>query len=280
MTGREAVRLATSRLGAAGIEDPLGDARRLLCLALETTHFVLIDLDQPLSGNQLVTFEDALDRREDRTPMSHIIGCREFFGRSFFVSESVLDPRPDTETVIDVALRADFKRVLDLGTGSGCILATLLAERPAASGVGCDLSEDALRVAQRNLESLKVADRAKLIESDWFSAVSGKFDLIVSNPPYVSLEEMNSLQPEVRFHEPRMALTDEGDGLSFYRSLLSDYDQFLTAGGRVIFEIGASQGRAVVDLMEESGLIDVEIFQDINGRDRVVVGHKPHKSVH
>ncbi len=277
MTGREALTTATKRLRAAGVPDAINDARRLLQKAMNAPQFVLIDLDQEMTGAQLSVFKVVLDRREARVPMSHITGKREFYGRTFRVSSAVLDPRPDTETLIDVALRQPFERVLDLGTGSGCILATLLAERPNAAGVGTDLSASALKVAEQNIFELQLNERAKLIESDWFTKVDGSFDLIVSNPPYIALNEMEGLQPEVQNHEPRMALTDEGDGLSCYRAIISETGLYLSAGGRIVVEIGPTQGVAVSALMTEADLDQIEIIQDLDGRDRVVVGHKPHK---
>lgn len=277
MTGREALASATERLQAAGVPDAVNDARRLLQNAMRASQFVLINLDDKLSGVQLSLFQDVLNRREARVPMSHITGNREFYGRTFRVSSAVLDPRPDTETLIDVALRQPFERVLDLGTGSGCILATLLAERPNATGVGTDLSASALKVAEQNISELQLNERAKLIESDWFAKVDGSFDLIVSNPPYIALDEMEGLQPEVQNHEPRLALTDEGDGLSCYRAIISETGPYLSAGGRIVVEIGPTQGEAVSALMVDADFDQIEIIQDLDGRDRVVVGHKPHK---
>lgn len=277
MKGREALATATERLRAAGVPDAVNDARRLLQYAMKASQFVLIDLDSEMTGMQLSVFQDILNLREARVPMSHITGRREFYGRSFRVSSEVLDPRPDTETLIDSVLRQPFERVLDLGTGSGCILATLLAERPNATGVGTDLSASALKVAEQNISELQLTERAKLIESDWFTKVDGRFDLIVSNPPYIALDEMEGLQPEVQNHEPRMALTDEGDGLSCYRAIISQTVPYLFAGGRIVVEIGPTQGVAVSALMVDADFDQIEIIQDLDGRDRVVVGHKPHK---
>ena len=277
MTGREALATATERLRAAGVPDAVNDARRLLQNAMDAPQFVLIDLDREMAGAQLSMFQDALNRREARVPMSHITGQREFYGRTFRVSSAVLDPRPDSETLIEVALRQPFERVLDLGTGSGCILATLLAERPNATGVGTDLSASALKVAEQNISELQLNERAKLIESDWLAKVDGSFDLIVSNPPYIALDEMEGLQPEVQNHEPRMALTDEGDGMSCYRAIISETGSYLSAGGRVVVEIAPTQGVATSALMTEADLDQTEVIQDLDGRDRVVVGHKPHK---
>jgi release factor glutamine methyltransferase len=182
----------------------------------------------------------------------------------------VLDPRPETETLIAAALDGTFSRVLDLGTGSGAILITLLAERRLATGTGVDLSEKALSVAAANAASLAVADRAIFLQSDWLRAVSGTFDLVVSNPPYIAEAEMPGLAPEVLQWEPRLALTPGGDGLAAYRSILRDIRLVLTPPGRVLLETGAGQGDAVAALCRAAGLRAVTVLQDIDGRDRVV----------
>ena len=205
-------------------------------------------------------------------PVSHLIGEREFYGRRFKVSGEVLDPRPETETLIEAALAQPFSRVLDLGTGSGCILVTLLAENPDASGLGVDLSEAACLQASANAVLHRVEPRAELRQSDWFSAVDGRFDLIVSNPPYIALEEMDDLTTEVRDHEPHLALTDGGDGLGAYRAICAAVSGFLSPAGRVLVEIGPTQGAAVADLFRAAGLVEVAVLQDLDGRDRVVAG--------
>jgi release factor glutamine methyltransferase len=190
------------------------------------------------------------------------------------VTADVLDPRPDTETLIESALGVPFNRVLDLGTGSGCIVLSLLGERPAAAGVGTDLSDDALSVAAQNAEQLNVGNQLTFVQSDWFSNVEGPFDLIVSNPPYIAAAEMNDLQPEVRNHEPRMALTDEDDGLSCYRAITSDAMAYLNADGHLMFEIGPTQAAAVSAMMTAKGFAEIRVVQDLDGRDRVVLGQK------
>jgi release factor glutamine methyltransferase len=172
-------------------------------------------------------------------------------------------------------LREPFADDLDLCTGSGAIILTLLAERPQAVGIATDLSEAALRIAAENAASLGVAPRVQFEVSDWFSAVGGEFDLIVSNPPYIAADEMAGLQKEVRLYEPRMALTDEADGLSAYRKITSAAPAHLRAGGRLLVEIGPTQGQAVAAMMENAGLEDIRVIPDLDGRDRVVVARKP-----
>jgi release factor glutamine methyltransferase len=207
--------------------------------------------------------------------MSHLLGSRDFYNHRFIVSSKVLDPRPDTETLVALALEDSFEQVLDLGTGSGCILLSLLAERTSAKGTGVDVSVDALEVAEKNRARLALGPRCELYVSDWFESVDGKFDLIVSNPPYIAATEMAALQPEVALFEPRIALTDEADGLSHYRHIIAGHDPYLRPGGRLLMEIGLTQGPSVCEMMTEAGLQDVMILPDLDGRDRVVAGRKP-----
>jgi len=188
------------------------------------------------------------------------------------VTPDVLDPRPDTETLVERALSEPFERLLDLGTGSGCIVISLLAAQKTATGVGTDISEKSLAVAAKNARMAKVEPNLELKRSDWFEAVTGQFDLIVSNPPYISGKDMNDLQPEVRNFEPHMALTDKGDGLSAYRSIVAGAPHFLTPGGRLLVEIGYDQAQPVTAFFKEAGLEDVSCHTDLNGKDRVVFG--------
>ena len=270
---RDVLRAGAGELRAAGIEDAMRDARRLMggALGVEAGRLTLLERDE-LAPRTVAAFEDAVRRRCEGEPVSHILGWREFYGRRFEVSADVLDPRPETEGLIAEALSEPFREVLDLGTGSGCILLTLLAERPGATGVGTDLSPEALAVAGRNAESLGVAGRCTLIESDWFEAVGGMFDLIVSNPPYIAAEEMAGLAPELA-HEPRLALTDEADGLSAYRVIAAGAGAHLAPKGRLLVEIGWQQGAEVAALFRAAGFADVTVLPDLDGRDRVVSGH-------
>ncbi|MBD3677650.1 MAG: peptide chain release factor N(5)-glutamine methyltransferase [Rhodobacteraceae bacterium] len=276
MTAAEALREGAARLAEAGIEGAQRDARRLMAHALGIAPDRLsLVLRDPIPEGAQAAFEDAIAARLRRVPVSQIIGRREFYGREFRVTSDVLDPRPETETLVDMALSQGFARVLDLGTGSGCILLTLLAERPAATGLGTDVSEAALSIARDNAARLGLADRVEFRLGDWFAPVTGDFDLIVSNPPYIALSEMPDLAPEVRDHEPRQALTDEGDGLGAYRAILADAPGHLRPGGRILVEIGASQGEAVATLFRAAGLQDTTVHSDMDGRDRVVAGRLP-----
>ena len=271
-TAAQAMAVATARLRAAGVRDPARDARVLLAHAarIEAARVTLMapeDLTPEI--------EDRYDRlialRAVRVPVSHLLGERQFYGRCFKISAEVLDPRPETETVVEAALAAPFDRVLDLGTGSGAILVTLLAEMPQATGVGVDLSEAACLQASANAVLHRVAARAQLLQSDWFAAVSGRFDLIVSNPPYIPAQDLATLDDEVRRHEPRMALTDEADGLSAYRAIAADAPRHLQRGGRVVLEIGAQQAGPVCEILACAGFGDQQVLHDLDGRDRVVV---------
>ena len=187
----------------------------------------------------------------------------------------MLDPRPESETLIEAALSEGFADVLDLGTGSGCLLVTLLAERTTASGIGVDLSEAACLQASANAVMHALADRARIVRGDWFEPVEGRFDLIVSNPPYLASDEMDDVAPELRYYEPRMALTDEGDGLSAYRVIAETAGSYLTSSGRVICEFGWTQGDAVAEIFDNHGWGDVRLLADLDGRMRVFVAQNP-----
>lgn len=276
MTAAEAMVAAMARLRAAGVPDPARDARVLLAHAakVDAARVTLI-APEDIAPEIAERYDTLIALRAVRVPVSQLIGAREFYGRAFDISRDVLDPRPETEALIEVALSAPFKRVLDLGTGSGCILVTLLAERVDAHGVGVDLSEAACLHASANAARHGVAARAQVLQSDWFDAVEGRFDLIVANPPYLSAREMADAQPELRDHEPRLALTDEFDGLSAYRHIAAHAQGYLHAQGRVLVEIGFEQGRAAVEIFRSQGWGEVAILPDLGGQDRVVFASKP-----
>jgi release factor glutamine methyltransferase len=275
-TAAQAMAAATARLRAAGVSDPARDARLLLAHAarIDAARVTLI-APEDLSPEIGERYEKLIALRAVRVPVSHLVGERAFFGRTFKVSRDVLDPRPETETLIEAALGEPFKRFLDLGTGSGIILVTLLAETPDATGVGVDISEAACLQASANAVMHNVAARAHVHLSDWFSDVAGQFDLIVSNPPYIAADEMPGLAEEVRRHEPHLALTDGGDGLGAYRQIVRGAPASLQPGGRLMVEIGPTQGAAVSALMQAAGMDGVRVLTDLDGRDRVVVARKP-----
>lgn len=222
----------------------------------------------------LARLEAHLAARGAGWSVAHVVGEKAFWGREFKVDPHVLVPRPETEVLIAAALNAPWSRMIDLGTGSGCIAVTLLAERREATGLAIDLSEGALRVAARNAATHGVADRLELRRADWWAGVEGRFDLVAANPPYLAEEEMAGLAPEV-LAEPRMALTPGGDGLSAYRAIAAGLADRLAPGGTCLLEIGAEQGAVVAALLSAAGLAAVTVLSDMDGRDRVVRGVVP-----
>jgi len=276
LTWRTLLAEAVTKLRTAGVEGAARDARLLLAHARGIApERLILEMESEGDATTVARFGDLIARRAMREPLSHLTGLRAFWGRDFHVSPAVLDPRPETETLIAAALQAPFRRVLDLGTGSGAILITLLAENPGATGLGVDLSPEALGVAQSNADRLGVAQRASLQQSDWFCAVEGQFDLIVSNPPYIAAAEMPDLAPEVHNWEPHLALTPGGDGLDAYRALIPGLPAHMSSGARVLLEIGPTQGPEVLDLLGRAGLAETGILRDLDGRDRVACARLP-----
>jgi len=273
MTGADALRAVIPRLREAGIPDAARDARALLAHAMEiAADRLTLHLADDLTPEVVTALGSLIVARARHQPVAQIIGHRQFWGRSFVVSPDVLDPRPETETLVAAALSGRFDRVLDLGTGSGCILLTLLLDRPSATGLGIDLSPAALAVADRNRQRFGLQSRAVLQQGNWVEGLSGSFDLIVSNPPYIATAEMAGLAPDVRDWEPHMALTPGGDGLAAYRVIMGGAGAHLVPGGRLLMEIGPTQGHAVAAMLEAAGLQNVAILPDLDGRDRVVSG--------
>jgi release factor glutamine methyltransferase len=273
MTVNEALTAAIQALRAAEVPDAANDARILMAhaLGIERGRLTLV-LPDDVANDVMVRFSLAIDERCARKPVSHIIGTREFYGRDFIVTPDVLDPRPDTELLVEIALATPFETVLDLGTGSGCILLTLLAENKSATGQGADTSPAALNIAEQNATRLGLEKRSCFVRSDWFDNIDGRFDIIVSNPPYIAADEMPALSPEVRNWEPLIALTPGGDGLDAYRVIAAGATQHLNPQGRLLVEIGPTQARAVCGLFENAGFDGITTLQDIDGRDRVVIG--------
>jgi release factor glutamine methyltransferase len=270
------LRAAAAQLRGAGVADGMRDARILLAHASGIAPDRLtLHLHDLVPVHALPVFQDHIQRRALREPVWRILGQRSFYGRSFQITPDVLDPRPETEILIEAALAQPFSNVLDLGTGSGCIVLTLLAERADARGLGTDLSRAALEVAQGNAVSLGLSDRAQLSQSDWYGHVVGKFDLIVSNPPYIAASEMPDLSPEVLNWDPHMALSPGGDGLAPYRAIAAGACAHLSPKGRLIVEIGPTQAQSVGQMFDQSGLLEVTISQDLDGRDRIVSARAP-----
>lgn len=269
---------AARLLREARIAAPELDARLLLCHAAGLSHEAYVAaLNDALAPDAAARFGAFVERRLEGEPVSRIIGVREFYGRTFRIDASTLDPRPDTETLIEAALGLmegeTPLNILDLGTGSGCILITLLAELPRASGVGVDVSLGALELARANAHALGVGSRASFAASDWLEAVEGSFDLVVANPPYLSAADIAALSPEVRDHDPGPALDGGPDGLSAYRRIVPGLRKALCPGGFALFEIGPNQAQAVLSLLAEASLEVGEpqhLWRDLAGRPRVV----------
>ncbi len=271
---------AKKQLEAAGLAGPVIDARLLVEAAADATRTdIVTDPYRPLTPEQEARLADYLARREKREPVSHILGRKGFWKIMLRVTPDVLTPRPDTETVVEVALR-EFPEnapwsILDLGVGSGAILLALLAERPAAKGLGIDASEDALAVARDNAAALGLAGRTALLRGDWTAGLGDEaFDLVVSNPPYIASDVLETLEPEVKDYEPRLALEGGPDGLDAYRILASEILRVLKPGGRFAVEIGYDQKDAVEALFQAAGAADVRTIRDLSDRDRVVAGAK------
>ena len=274
MSAALALRHGIVTLRDAGIEDAPRDARLLMAKAMGVpADRLTLHLQDDLAPAAANTFADLVKIRASRQPMAQILGERLFWGRSFEVTRDTLDPRPETEVLVSQAISRPFVNMLDLGTGSGCILISCLLGMPAAAGLGTDISKAALRVATRNAARHGV-NRARFQVSDWLRAVPGRYDLIVANPPYIAEAEMSGLSPEVRDWEPKRALTPGGDGLAAYRAIAAGAPALLDPGGRLLLEIGPTQGAAVTALLAAQGLQNLRILTDLDGRDRVVCGEK------
>jgi release factor glutamine methyltransferase len=273
------LRWATEDFRARGIENPRLDAELLLCRALGTTRIQLIvEAKRPLAEGELSAMRELVKRRRAREPIAYILGEREFYGRTFRVDRRVLVPRPDTETLVSVALARTravsmSTRVLDLCTGSGCVAITIARERPTSSVFAADVSADALAVARDNalrLGAYNVAFR----QGDLFAAVEKerRFDLVTANPPYIPSAEIASLMLDVRDHEPRLALEGGADGLALVRRIVADAPAHLAPGGVLALEVGAGQAPAVAAMLAQTGLAHVEIERDYARIERVVSG--------
>lgn len=274
---KEALREAVKNLQAAHVETASLDARLLLEYALGLSREqLLMKIDEAMSPQQIAHFRVLIEMRSRRQPIAQIIGKREFFGLTFKVTPSVLDPRPDSETLIEAALkrckdRQAPLRILDLGTGTGCLLLALLYEFPQAKGVGVDISDEALKVAQENAVHLGLQSRASFVASHWCMRVDGVFDIIISNPPYIPTGGIAALSPEVAEFEPKLALDGGADGLNCYRAVVASIPQHLAEGGMAILELGMGQQPAVEKLVTQSGLKTAGVAHDIQGIARALM---------
>lgn len=278
MTYRECYEQGRRTLQAAGIEETTLDARLLLEAVCGTDrNDLLVHGEQPVAPEAEEKYLNWIRQRAEHIPLQQLTGEQNFMGLTFTVNEHVLIPRQDTEILVEEVLKElhDGMRILDMCTGSGCILLSLLHYSNDCEGLGVDLSAEALEVAERNV--LKVltpekAEHAHFLQSDLFEKVEGKFEIIVSNPPYIASAEVEKLMPEVRNHEPRMALDGTEDGLHFYRRIIEEAGKHLVSSGMLFFEIGYDQGQAVSELMRTEGYREVQVVQDYAGLDRVVLG--------
>lgn len=273
MTYRELFEYGKKQLEDAGIEEAALDARLLLEYICHTDrNALLVHGDSVRSDLEEQFYRMVIEKRAQRIPLQHITGQQEFMGLTFKVNEHVLIPRQDTEILVEEAMRylSDGMRILDICTGSGCILLSLLKYSNECEGLGVDISDDALAVARENAQNLGL--EAEFRHSDLLEKVEGKFDMIVSNPPYIETAVIDTLMPEVREHEPMLALDGREDGLYFYRRIVEQCTSYMTRGARLFFEIGYDQGEAVKDMMIHKGFCEVEIIKDYAGLDRVVTG--------
>jgi release factor glutamine methyltransferase len=260
----------------AGIENPAREARVGLCAASGISPVALIVEPREPLGSAAWKVRAVAERRATGEPLSRIVGKREFWGLSFAITPHVLDPRPETETIVEAALsilsdrREDQLRILDLGVGSGALLCALLTEFGAARGIGVDISPDAADVAQANLQACGLSERGEIRVGDWTNGLAGRFDLIVSNPPYIATAELAGLPREVRDFDPWLALDGGIDGLAAYRRILRETRRLLASGGWLLAELGAGQATDVTEIANRCGIFDVKTYRDLAGVERVV----------
>lgn len=280
LTLLQAWQSAKTRLEAVGLTGPVIDARLLVEAAADATRAdIVTDPHRPLSPEQEERLADYVSRRERREPVSHILGRKGFWKVMLAVNADVLTPRPETEVIVDYVLKQFPEgmafNILDLGVGSGAIILSILAERPAAKGLATDISDDALAVARENASNLGLASRVAFARGDWTAGLADEsFDVIVSNPPYIASEVIETLDPEVRHFDPRLALDGGADGLDAYRQLAPEIMRVLKPGGLFAVEIGFDQKDTVEALFNEAGASGVWTIKDLSTHDRVVVGVK------
>ena len=275
MIYRELYEKGCSLLTEAGIEEAALDARLLLEYVCGTNrNDLLVHGERAVEQEQSELYLRYLAERAKRIPLQHITGIQDFMGLTFQVNEHVLIPRQDTEILVEEVLRElhDGMRILDMCTGSGCILISLLHYSNECVGVGADISENALSVAKENAEKILNGAEVSFCQSDLFENITGKYDVIVSNPPYIRSDVIPTLMPEVKDHEPMQALDGTEDGLYFYRQIVSESKDYLVRGGKLYFEIGHDQAQQVSELMKNAGFKEIEVVKDYAGLDRVVYG--------
>lgn len=276
MNYTEAFLMGMQKLKEAQIGEAQLDARLLLEEVCGTDHNTLLcHGDREVSEAEEEQYRKALEQRAVHVPLQHLLGYQDFMGLRFQVNEHVLIPRQDTEILVEEAMRYlhDGMRILDLCTGSGCILLSLLHYSNDCEGTGVDISKEALQVAALNAELLGI--KADFLKSDLYEKVTGKFDLLVSNPPYIERKVIPTLMEEVREYDPYIALDGGEDGLDFYRRIIGGAQDYLKRGGQILMEIGSGQAQAVSELLREAGFKEIDVCRDFAGLDRVVSGRLP-----
>lgn len=275
MTLKQALDEGVLLLESKNIGDAKIDAWYLLSFITGITRAdYFLRQNDAIDEESYARYQEALSRRGSHIPLQHITGEQDFMGLTFRVNEHVLIPRQDTETLVEQALKVipEKSRILDLCTGSGCVIISLVVLGKELTGVGVDISDEALAVAKDNGARL-AGDRVEFIHSDLFCSVAGKYNCIVSNPPYIPSQVIEELEPEVKDHEPRLALDGTEDGLLFYRKITEKSPDYLNEGGWLLVEIGYDQGESVSQLFIDNGFKEVEVIKDLAGNDRVVKGH-------
>lgn len=283
ITLTDAIIHATKKLKAAGIDNPGFDARILAAHALGFDRAQMLSAaGQPVDAKNLKSLEALIARRAKREPVARILGEREFWSLPFGLNEATLEPRPDSETLVEAVLKKlvlrqqnTAPRILDLGTGTGCLLLSLLHELPEATGLGVDIAPRAVEQAQKNAQKLELDNRARFVTGNWIENIAERFDVIISNPPYIPQKDMEGLMPEVREHDPHLALDGGEDGLTAYRFLIPHMPQYLKPNGLLVFEVGIHQADLVAGLLKKSGFTDITAHHDLGGVERCVSAHIP-----
>lgn len=273
MTYCEAVAAGEKILNNVGISDSRIDSWLLLEMACKIDrNFYYMHMDEEMTSEQMEEFKSLLKKRGEHIPLQYITGEQEFMGLTFHVNSHVLIPRQDTETLVEEALKLvkPGMKIMDMCTGSGCILISILKNAKDTSGCGFDISKQAINVAKENAKLNEVV--ADFEKSDLFEHVTERYDMIVSNPPYIKTEEIVKLMPEVSEFEPVQALDGKEDGLFFYRKIIKECRDYLNPGGYVLFEIGYDQGEDVSEMMKYAGFLNVHVVKDLARNDRVVIG--------
>ena len=273
MTYCEAVAAGEKILNNVGISDPRIDSWMLLEMACKIDrNFYYMHMDEEMTSEQIEEFKSLLKKRGEHIPLQYITGEQEFMGLTFHVNSHVLIPRQDTETLVEEALKLvkPGMKIMDMCTGSGCILISILKNAKDTSGCGFDISKQAINVAKENAKLNEVV--ADFEKSDLFEHVTERYDMIVSNPPYIKTDEIVKLMPEVSEFEPVQALDGKEDGLFFYRKIIKECRDYLNPGGYVLFEIGYDQGEDVSEMMKYAGFLNVHVVKDLARNDRVVIG--------